>query len=256
MPSLTPSAAHDSKALLRFPGPDYYDVLTWIHQCLRPATYAEIGVYDGSSLHLAQVSTISIGIDPEPVTGGPWPPNARLFRMSSTEFFERHNLKRKIGGKPLDFALIDGLHLFEQALEDFDNLERFAAPRSIFAFHDTIPLDRETSSRARTTEFHTGDVWKVIVFLRRFRPDLEIATVLTAPTGLTLVRRLDGGRRQRADPALVREVAALDFSYFEQHANRFLGAIPNQRGAVEAFCQNTPVQSISWSAAEIPCRRR
>ena len=243
MPPLMPSAAHDAEALRRFPGPDYYEVLTWVHECFKPATYVEIGVYDGASLRLARPRTVSIGIDPQPVAAGPWPANARLFRLGSKDFFRRHNLKRKIGGKPLEFALIDGLHLFEQALQDFYNLERFAASCAIIALHDTIPLDRQTSSREQTTEFHTGDVWKVPVFLRRFRPDLEIATVMTAPTGLTLVRGLDCGRH-RLDRIHEREIAALDFSYFEQHADEFLSPIPNHRDVVEAFCQKMPAQSI------------
>jgi methyltransferase family protein len=233
-----------------------YQVLTWVHQFLKPSTYVEIGIESGASLRLAQPPTVAVGIDSAPLTDGPWFTETRIFRCTSTEFFRHYDLRAILIGKPVAFAFVDGLHLFDQALEDFYNLERLTGPGAILALHDSIPLDRETSSRERTTEFHTGDVWKALLFLRRFRPELEIVTVVTAPTGLTLIRGLDFENRHTLDPACVGEIAALDFTYFEEHAGEFVGAIANQREAVEAFCQNTPVQSILSSGAEIPFLRR
>ncbi len=32
-------------ALMRFPGPDYFEVLEWLHEDLRPESYVEIGVF-------------------------------------------------------------------------------------------------------------------------------------------------------------------------------------------------------------------
>ena len=57
--------------------------------------------------------------------------------------------------------------------------------------HDTAPLDEPTQSRALNTSFHTGDVWKTVLCLKHYRPDLAIVTLPAAPTGLTLVRNLD-----------------------------------------------------------------
>jgi hypothetical protein len=120
--------------------------------------------------------------------------------------------------------------------------------------HDTIPLNRETSARRRTTEFYTGDVWKIVPFLRRHRPELEMVTVTTAPTGLTLIRGLDPRSEQSRLFAGAAEFAALEFDYFDRHHEEFLTLIPNHRAAVEAFCQNTPVQSIRSSGASILSR--
>ncbi len=39
--------------------------------------------------------------------------------------------------------------------------------------------------RAGELRFHTGDVWKVVRCLREYRPDLDVFTIATAPTGLT-----------------------------------------------------------------------
>jgi hypothetical protein len=233
-----------------------YQVLTWIHQFLKPSTYFEIGVESGASLRLAQPPTLAVGIDPVPLAEGPWFTETRIFRCTSTEFFGHHDLRTILGGKPVAFAFMDGLHLFDQVLEDLYNLERFMGRGAILALHDSIPLDRETSSRERTTEFYTGDVWKVLVFLRRFCPELDVVTVLTAPTGLTLIRGLDPENRHTPDPDCLSEIASLDFTYFEEHAGEFVGAIANQREAVEAFCQDTPVQSILSSGVEIPFLRR
>ncbi len=249
-------ALHDADAAARFPGPDSYQVLGWIHEALKPETYLEVGVLGGCSLRLAQPPTVALGIDPAPLDDGPWCTDTQLFRLTSTEFFTQHDPRRLLGGKPVAFAFIDGRHLFDQVIEDLFHLERHMAPHGIVALHDTIPLDRETSARRRTTEFYTGDVWKTLPFLRQERPDLEFVTVETAPTGLTLIRGWDPNRSVAPPSDRVAEFAALDFDYFERHSPEFLEPVPNDRAAVEAFCQNTPVQSIRSSGSVIFSRSR
>src|SRR5258708_39008707 len=94
-----------------FPGPDYYTVLRWIHEILRPANYLEIGVRRGDSLRLKLPDTTGIAIDPEPFLRET-PPKTHLFSMTSNEFFQRHRLSELIGTSCLALAFIDGLHLF------------------------------------------------------------------------------------------------------------------------------------------------
>src|SRR6266853_5345269 len=100
------------------PGPDYYTVLRWIHEILKPTNYLEIGVRRGDSLRLKLPDTTGIGVDPEPALKGETPPKTHLFSMTSNEFFQRHRLSELIGTSCLALAFIDGLHLFEQALQD------------------------------------------------------------------------------------------------------------------------------------------
>jgi Methyltransferase domain len=176
-------ARHDEAAARRFPGLDYLGVLAAIHRTLCPATYLEIGVLWGESLRLALPETRALGIDPDPRADDP-----RVYRMTSRDFFATHNPQAILQG-PIEFAFIDGEHLFEEALADFAAIERHAAPNALIAIHDTIPLNAETASRHRTTEFYSGDVWKLPLYLRLRRPDLHIVTLATAPTGLTLVFR-------------------------------------------------------------------
>src|ERR1051326_9082596 len=124
-----------------FPGPDYYTVLGWIHEILKPANYIEIGVRRGTSLRLKWPETVGIGIDPEPVLDQAPPPTTQLFATTSDEFFQRHRLPELINAPCFVLAFIDGLHLFEQALRDFINLERYAGPGSVILIHDCLPLD-------------------------------------------------------------------------------------------------------------------
>ena len=245
--------AHDQAAARAFPGPDFYEVLRWIHAALNPAVYVEVGVLNGCSLAASQPHTLSIGIDPSPQPQS-GPPGCRIFPLTSNEFFAAYDLREFTSGQDVDFALVDGLHLFEQTVEDFCNLERFMSPRGVIAIHDTIPLDRQTSSRIRTTEFYTGDVWKVVPWLRQCRPELAVATVAAGPSGLTLIRELNPQFDHSPVRGQTEPFAELEFDYFERHRDAFLETIPNQRAAVAAFCQNTPVQSTDSSGSVMPAR--
>ncbi len=184
-------STHQSKAATLLPGPDYLTVLGWIHSMLRPAVYVEIGVRNGDSLRAALPGTTCIGIDPAPALSGDFPAAPTMFEMTSDQFFETVFPGSVLNARPISFAFIDGLHLFEQSLRDFINLEKFASPESVITIHDCIPLDDLTSARERTTDFYTGDIWKLPVALRQYRPDLQISVIRTGPTGLCLVSRLD-----------------------------------------------------------------
>src|SRR5207249_2239032 len=97
-----------------------------------------------------------------------------FYRLTSDEFFARHDLG-EILGRPVDFAFIDGWHLFEFALRDFMNLERFCTDRPLIALHDCLPRPREIAAREKTPQgiAWAGDVWKLILCLADFRPDLR-----------------------------------------------------------------------------------
>ncbi len=230
------AAMHKIVARIRFPGPDYLQVLRWLHETLRPASYLEIGVARGRSLSLAMPPTIALGIDPSPRVDHPWQTQTRVVSMTSSEFFSRHSLAEFYGGNCFSLALVDGLHQFEQAIDDILNLEVYAQPDSIIAVHDTIPLDEKTASRTRSTEFHTGDVWKAVPFLKQFRPDLDMVTVRTGPSGLTLIRCLNPSRKKKhVDLGALARFRELPWDYFKQHRHEFLETIPNEREALAGW---------------------
>src|SRR5262245_41128834 len=57
---------HVRQSAERYPGPNYFEVLKWIHSALKPDVYLEIGVGTGASLMRAQPPTRCIAIDPDP----------------------------------------------------------------------------------------------------------------------------------------------------------------------------------------------
>lgn len=169
----------------------YVELLSLLHESLRPRTYVEIGVGWGRSLALARSETTSVGIDPRPKLRTVIPVRTRIFRLTSDEFFEGHDLKALLDGLPVDLAFIDGMHLFEFALRDFIHLERAARPGTVIAIHDCYPPNAEVATRERASRFWTGDVWKLIPCLREYRPDLTVTVADAPPTGLGLVTGLD-----------------------------------------------------------------
>ncbi|MGH9237574.1 MAG: class I SAM-dependent methyltransferase [Vicinamibacterales bacterium] len=224
---------HARRAL---PGAGYTEVLAWVHRALRPATYVEIGVFNGDSLVAAQPGTRIIGIDPAPTPNQPLPAGTRLFTMTSDEFFAGRDLPTELGAGHFDLAFIDGLHLFEQALLDFVHLERFAGPRSVIVLHDCLPLDSDTSQRVRTTDFYSGDVWKLTLCLRQERPDLTMTIIPTPPTGLCLVSGLDA-RSTALDcayEACVARYVGLTFEDYRASANKMPAHIVNREAVVMA----------------------
>ncbi len=224
---------HIAESRRRLPGPTYYRVLEWIHRALRPANYLEIGIRKGMSLGATRDETVCIGVDPEPMVTREFP-NTHIYPLTSDDFFAQEDLDRILSGAALDLAFIDGLHLFEQVIEDFANVEARSGPDTVVLFHDTLPLDEVTAGRERTTFFYSGDVWKAVLAIRRLRPALEMVTVPTAPTGLTLVRGLDPGDHLIAArlEAMIADHMDLNFDYLEAHRDEMPPAIPNTEEAV------------------------
>jgi hypothetical protein len=202
-------------ARAELPGEDYVSLLAHLHAVLAPRTYVEIGVASGKTVRLAQPGTRAVGIDPEPRLTFSLRDDVRICKETSDAFFARDGVARELGEDRIDFAFLDGMHLFEFALRDFMNVERHASPDAVVAIHDCYPLDAETSTRQRNTVYWTGDVWRTILALRSFRPDLAVHTLASPPSGLALVTRLDPTSRvleSRYDE-IVREMLKCDYAH-------------------------------------------
>ena len=183
--------AHVGLASIRMPGDDYLAWLARLHAALKPENYLEIGVARGQSLSLVRPPTRAVAVDPQPTINSELTSETHLFCEASDEFFENRRLKQLLGSCPIDLAFIDGLHVFQQSLRDFMNVERVSSPRSVILVHDTVPLDEPTQRPQRERQFYTGDVWKTVMCLKHYRPDLDIFTIATPPSGLTVVTGLD-----------------------------------------------------------------
>lgn len=234
--------AHNLLATIELPGENYFRVLERMHAHLKPRTYLEIGVSRGESIRLAGAATRAIGVDPAPAVAHALGPKASIVAATSDDFFARHDVRAELGGLPVDFAFIDGMHHFEFALRDFVNIEALCEPASTIVIHDVYPLDRRTAARERVTAFWSGDIWRLVLLLRRHRPDLVVRTIATAPTGLALVRNLDprsARLRDRLD-ALVEEGLALDYGVLESCKAEALALLPNDWGQVRALLDAPP----------------
>ncbi|MBZ5608246.1 MAG: class I SAM-dependent methyltransferase [Acidobacteriia bacterium] len=150
------AAMHGIVASMRFPGPDYCEVLRWLHQDLLPESYLEIGVFRGHSLSLAMPPTIALGIDPCPEVDDRWRTETHVPRMPSSEFFAKHTPEEFFRTDRFSFAFVDGLHQFEQTIEDIFSLEVYAQPESVVAVHDTMPLDEKTPRGTAAQNFIRG----------------------------------------------------------------------------------------------------
>ena len=242
--------AHMGLAHLRMPGDNYLVWLERLYGLLAPETAIEIGVYRSESLALFRPPTVVIGIDPVPTVFHPFKTETHIYAETSDEFFAQHRAEKFLAGRPLSVAFIDGLHLYEQALRDFINLESCCGPHSVILFHDTVPLDGPTQTRTCETGFYTGDVWKTVLCLKLYRPDLNIFTIATPPTGLTVVTGLDPTSRvltDRYDEAVERFIDT-SFSAVEGILETMLNVIPNDWSIVQSrlkfACTTTSCASI------------
>jgi hypothetical protein len=188
---------------------DRHGFLRQLHRVYKPRNYFEIGVNDGRSLTLSRVP--SIAVDPAFKVVTEIACDVHLVKQTSDDFFARKDpmlhlrpgrnpfraLARRdpmalFGGDPkLELAFIDGMHIFEFALRDFMNVEKHAQWSSVVVFDDMLPRNIDEAARDRHTNAWTGDVYKVAQVLRRFRPDLTVVEVDTAPTGVVAVFGMD-----------------------------------------------------------------
>ena len=218
-------------------GESYLDILSRIHRHARPRTYVEIGVQEGHSLAIVAAETRVLGIDPKPILKYSFGPNVKIYRETSDDFFAKYDVSAELGGLPVDLSFIDGMHRFEFALRDFMNLERWSAPGSTITFDDCFPHDRYTAQREQLATFWSGDVWKVLVILKKYRPDLAIHTVSAPRTGLCIVRNLNPSSTFIADnlQRLIDEFMPLDYSYLEKDRAKKLNLFPNDWEKIQAL---------------------
>jgi predicted O-methyltransferase YrrM len=213
------SHAHMLMARAMMPGDNYGQILSKLHQHLQPATYVEIGVATGESMSYAQAQTRAVGIDPELRISRPISARARLYPVTSDDFFARYDLFEELGERSMNLAFIDGLHLFEQALRDFINVERYAQDNSVVAVHDCFPPTELSAARERKMAYWCGDVWRLIPCLKKYRPDLNIAVIPAPPSGLAIITGLDPGSTVLADnfDRYVEESLAIPYTAIDEN---------------------------------------
>jgi hypothetical protein len=194
----------ENGAEISIDGAFYTTVLSQIHEKAEPRSYFEIGTLHGATLRLSRCR--SVAVDPQFQLASDPPidlSRITLRQMTSDDYFAGHTLKKDLKRK-VDFAFLDGMHEFPFLLRDFINTEKTCTRQSIIALHDCIPLDCHMTRLQRDVAVHkpsnhpgywTGDVWKMIPVLRKYRPDLQIQCLDALPTGLAICRNLDPKNR-------------------------------------------------------------
>lgn len=219
------------------PGVQYKHWLNMLQQRLRPHVYLEIGVENGHTIALARAPTKAIGIDPAPAIERPFQTETHIFAETSDAFFAR--IGKQLPQGPIDFAFIDGMHEFTHALRDFMNVEAHATRQTVIAIHDTIPFDEITQRPDRQRAFYTGDVWRTMAALRRYRPDLTVITIPTAPSGLTLVLNPDPDSRVLWDhyDEITAAISAMTYDEFDQDRHTHLNIARNDPALLDDYLE-------------------
>jgi hypothetical protein len=185
---------------LQHTGVRYLEFMHTLSIALATRSYFEIGTNIGNSLKAIQCDAVCV--DPQfkvsqNVLEGRR--RAHFFQTTADDFFSHYNLGAFLPGGP-DLAFLDGLHHFEALLRDFTNTERQCHARSVILLHDCLPQNERMAERkfrfdesedTRTRLDWTGDVWKLLPILRKYRPDLRCIVFDCGPTGLVACSRLD-----------------------------------------------------------------
>ena len=231
--------AHMLMARVMMPGDNYAAILSRLHRHLKPVGYAEIGVATGASMALAEADTHCVGIDPCPRVTATIAARARLYPVTSDDFFARYKLFEELGAERLDLAFIDGLHLFEQALRDFINLEKYSHPGTVVMIHDCYPPTELSAARDRVMAYWAGDVWRMIPLLVKYRPDLNVGVIPSLPSGLGMVTGLDASSTvlEERFEEVVAEFMALEYHELETRRDELL---PPLRNDWDTICERLP----------------
>lgn len=185
--------AREDATFAKASGKHYLNFFEEMHETLRPDWYLEIGTQTGASL--AKSKSKSVSVDPQFVLKQDvWAnkPELHLFQTTSDEFFAAGHLERL--GCTVDLAFLDGMHLYEYLLRDFLNTEPKMSPDGCIVLHDCLPWSVNMALRDRRQvqqRAWTGDVWKLVPILQKYRPDLTLRVFDAAPTGLVVVTGLD-----------------------------------------------------------------
>lgn len=188
--------------------------------------YLEVGCRSGESF--APVRSKTIAVDPffrAEINIIGKKPALHVFQATSDDFFAGGFLLRN--DIRLSLAFLDGMHLFEFLLRDFINTEARMDPKGVIMLHDCVPYGLKMTRRDLDNLPDgpwTGDVWKLIPILQKWRPDLTVTVLDCAPTGLVCISGLDPTSRVLADnhDRIVTEYRDMDIKAFG--VERFFGS--------------------------------
>lgn len=138
--------------------------------------YLELGIYDGDTLsRVSPFVNRAIGVDIKDIRKNK---SSGEFYLSNTdEFFKTFNDK-------MDVIFIDADHNVESVKRDFINSLNILNEFGIIILHDTDPIEKKLIS-----PFYCGDSYKIIDWIRKEFPLLNVFTLPISEAGLTIINR-------------------------------------------------------------------
>ncbi len=192
----------------------------------RATVYLEIGVYEGECF-LRTRCRRKIAVDPHILISSAKKRKYylrnfsnlfnRYFEMTSDDFFQKHHAFL-LRNRP-DVVFIDGLHTYEQSLQDVQHALNYLKDDGVIIMHDCNPLSEAAAFPAPSCEHAVnipgfsgewnGDVWKTIVHLRSSRRDLDVF-VLDCDQGLGIITKRKPENVLAYSPEAIRSLSYQD----------------------------------------------
>jgi hypothetical protein len=168
------------------------EFLRFVRNYIKARVYLEVGVHKGHSLIMTGTSVrLAIGVDPAYEVSELQSKEIVLVKKTSDSFFADQDYSR-ITRRAVDLTFVDGMHLAEFALRDILNAEKLSTKKSLILVHDIIPTSAEAASRTQCAGCWMGDVYKAVIALKNFRPDLQIQCIEDIPpSGMAVIRNLN-----------------------------------------------------------------
>lgn len=200
--------------------------------------YLEIGVFNGHIFFRIK-SDFKIAVDPEfrfdssrrfgKTIINPYNVYNKYFSKTSDDFFSA-DAPEVFNGKQLNISLIDGMHEYDYALRDTENVLKYLSNDGVIILHDCNPLIKSASSsyaewEARNfSDTWNGDVWRVILHLQCLRHDVN-AFVLDCDHGLGIITK----RTPEHPLSFTKEqIAVFSYEDFNKNRNEWLNLKPTE----------------------------
>lgn len=181
-------------------GLQYLEFFRLLDENLAPSSYFEIGTNQGRSLQAFRCDALCI--DPQFIIEVPVFEGRRkafFFQMTSDQFFRENKVRDYFPSGP-DVCFLDGMHKFEFLLRDFINTEATCRNNSLIFLHDCLPQNARMAERVMrvdesedvsTRSAWTGDVWRILPTLKKYRPEMRVLFLDCGPTGLVACTSLN-----------------------------------------------------------------
>ena len=164
--------------------------------------YLEIGCDNDKNFSQINIEN-KIGVDP--LKGG-------TLRMTSDDFFKENK-------KNFDIIFLDGLHTYEQTIQDIDNSLKCINKDGVILIHDCLPKKIWNQIVPRIYGHWNGDVWKAIVHSRTY--DYADTFTCKADHGIGLIFK----RKNSDQLILTKNFKDLKFADYYNNHKRFMNTI-------------------------------